>query len=198
LGNILLHHVSTVRRTAAVVVGGDALGLADLRASGGRHGGRFLNGGFDGEFAGLIAVLPQLGGLKIDAVDAVGTGGKDGGEEAFETGDVAKGDGHGFVDAVVVDQVAFAAFGGAAFLIDRVDFDEVGLDVGGGDGFRGGGFQDRGDGLVVARFGKGKRGVAAFDADRDDDAVGGDLDFGIASNGEAVVVELGEEGEGAG
>ena len=80
--------------------------------------------------------------MEVEAVDAVGAGGENGGEETFEAGDVAEGNRDRFVDSVVVDEVAFVR---VSFLVDRADFDEVGLDVGGGDGFGGRSFEDGGD-----------------------------------------------------
>ena len=114
---------------------------------GGRHGGRFFDGGLDGEFAGLVSVLAELRSLEVDVLDAVGTRGQDGGEQSFEAGYVAEGNRDRFMDSVVVDQVAFV---GVSFLVDGVDFDEVGWDVGGGDGLVVAGFCDGQGGLRVS------------------------------------------------
>ncbi len=129
--------------------------------------------------------------MEVEAVDAVGAGGENGGEETFEAGDVAEGNRDRFVDSVVVDEVAFVR---VSFLVDRADFDEVGLDVGGGDGFGGRSFEDGGDGLIVEGFGDGEGRVAGLDADGDNDAIGDDFNYGVAGDVNPIVVALGGGG----
>src|SRR5207249_8631217 len=154
----------------------------NFQASGGRHIVRLFGCGLDREGAGLIAIFAQLGGAEVDVVNVIGSGAKHRREQGLEFGDIAKKYLQSLSDFVIIDERTVLAVIAEAY-VDVFCLSVAGIYLKLADG----GHYAAHDSIVLGNCAIESL-VSGFHAKVQSDAVGSDVDGGIAGDIDAMGV----------